>query len=408
MVPYYHRWMAAFPTVADLAAADLETVLGHWSGLGYYARCRNLHRAAQAVARDHRGVVPRDPAALAALPGVGPYTLGAIRSIAFGDPVPLVDGNVIRVLSRLDALEGNPASGPVKAALWARAGALVETGGDPSALNQALMELGATVCTPTGPACLLCPVSASCLARRQGREAELPQVARRPRRRRERAFCAVATRADRVLLARRPATGLLGGLWEPPRVPEAAARAGRRLGTVTHVFTHIELKLEVFALEVAPAAGGRPPRPAATRRGAGCPEAASTPCPSRPWPGRSSPSPGSPPVTPGPDAGAGKHYGESYAQGPAAPSRRGQRWPPAVRRRRTTRSSRPFPSRRAAARSPRRRSSTRPTTRRTWAASPTPRSSRRAPCWRRRRRTSGPPSPAASPAPTTRRPPSRT
>ncbi len=88
VVPYYHRWMAAFPTVADLAAADLETVLGHWSGLGYYARCRNLHRAAQAVARDHRGVVPRDPAALAALPGVGPYTLGAIRSIAFGDPVP--------------------------------------------------------------------------------------------------------------------------------------------------------------------------------------------------------------------------------------------------------------------------------------------------------------------------------
>ena len=258
VVPYYHRWMAAFPTVADLAAADLETVLGHWSGLGYYARCRNLHRAAQAVARDHRGVVPRDPAALAALPGVGPYTLGAIRSIAFGDPVPLVDGNVIRVLSRLDALEGDPASGPVKAALWARAGALVETGGDPSALNQALMELGATVCTPTGPACLLCPVSASCLARRQGREAELPQVARRPRRRRERAFCAVATRADRVLLARRPATGLLGGLWEPPRVPEAAARAGRRLGTVTHVFTHIELKLEVFALEVAPRRRGPP------------------------------------------------------------------------------------------------------------------------------------------------------
>ncbi len=207
----------------------------------------------------------------------------------------------------------------MKAALWARAGALVETGGDPSALNQALMELGATVCTPTGPACLLCPVSASCLARRQGREAELPQVARRPRRRRERAFCAVATRADRVLLARRPATGLLGGLWEPPRVPEAAARAGRRLGTVTHVFTHIELKLEVFALEVAPRRRGPPTEAGCYEARRWIPEAASTPCPSRPWPGRSSPSPGSPPVTPGPDAGAGKHYGESHAQGPAAP-----------------------------------------------------------------------------------------
>ncbi len=258
VVPYYHRWMAAFPTVTDLAAADLETVLGYWSGLGYYARCRNLHRAASVVAEAHGGVVPRDPAALAALPGVGPYTLGAIRSIAFGDPVPLVDGNVIRVLARLDALEGDPASKPVKTALWARAGELVEAGGDPSALNQALMELGATVCTPAAPACLLCPVSAHCLARRQGRETKLPQVARRPRRRRERAFCAVATRGGKVLLARRPATGLLGGLWEPPRIPEEAARAGRRLGMVTHVFTHIELKLEVFALEVAPRRRGPP------------------------------------------------------------------------------------------------------------------------------------------------------
>jgi len=225
--PYYERWLADFPTVQALAAAPESAVLKAWEGLGYYSRARNLHRAVREVATRYGGEIPAEPAVFRSLPGVGRYTAGAVASIAFGREEPIVDGNVRRVFARLlDRAE------PTDAELWDLAGRIVG-GKRPGDLNQALMELGALVCTPRSPGCGTCPVRAECAARAAG------TVDDRPARKVARAVpvehhgVAVVVRGERVLLVQRPDGGRLAGLWEFPgacreageEALEAAARA---------------------------------------------------------------------------------------------------------------------------------------------------------------------------------------
>jgi A/G-specific adenine glycosylase len=265
VIPYFERFVAALPTVAALAAAPEEQVLGLWAGLGYYGRARNLQAAAAQVLARFGGALPRDVEALQSLPGIGRYTAGAIASVAFGVATPVVDGNVARVLSRLMAQETpvDVASGQQR--LWASAASLLDPS-DPSAHNQALMELGALVCTPRQPDCHACPLRLDCLACEAGDPERYPL--KKPKRAPQlaRAVSGLARNPrGQVLVARRPARALLGGLWELPG-GEVAAGASRRatlaaawrerLGVsvavgahracVEHIFTHRRLTLDVF------------------------------------------------------------------------------------------------------------------------------------------------------------------
>ncbi|MEK9499865.1 A/G-specific adenine glycosylase [Gaopeijia maritima] len=267
VVPYYLRWLERYPTVEALADAPLDDVLKSWEGLGYYSRARNLHRAAGVVAEDHGGALPDSFEGLRALPGVGEYTAGAIASIAFERAVPAVDGNVRRVYARL-ADEPRPGTAEVRD--WAER---VVDPARPGDFNQALMELGATVCTPRNPACGGCPVRAHCRALAAGTVEERPAPKKRARVRKELRAVGVFVRsadgkapadAPVALLRRRPAEGLLAGLWEFPSVPlglRAADRAvqagvrelaadlgltavdgpGERLDPVPHQFSHLHV-----------------------------------------------------------------------------------------------------------------------------------------------------------------------
>ena len=201
-------------------------MLAAWRGLGYYARARNLHRAAAAVLERHGGRLPDDVEALRALPGFGRYTVGAVASIAFGREVPLVDGNVARVLARLFGIEGATGEPAREKQLWALAESLVQ-GERPGHWNQALMELGATVCRPEQPTCLLCPLRTHCVALASGRVAEIPAPRARPGRRALHLAVAAIRRGEAVLLVRREGTGLFGGLWELPWRRVRAGDGGR-------------------------------------------------------------------------------------------------------------------------------------------------------------------------------------
>ena len=263
--PYYDRFMNRFPTVEDLGAASLEEVLKAWEGMGYYARARNLHRAARRIVDEHGGKIPGDPARISGLPGIGPYTAAAVLSIAYGRDCPVVDGNVVRVLSRLFHLTDDPAAAAAKKRMAVLAENLLVPGraGD---FNQAMMELGATVCTPRQPDCGSCPVGSLCTAR-----SELPDPSvlprKRPRKQRPHHHVAagIVRRGDEVLIVRRPTDGLLGGLWEFPGwiSEEGAAREGflrhetkRKLGieirvgrafaAVRHAFSHFEMTLHGY------------------------------------------------------------------------------------------------------------------------------------------------------------------
>jgi A/G-specific adenine glycosylase len=268
VIPYYARFLERFPTPRALADAPLDSVLAAWAGLGYYRRARLLHAGARTVVERHDGTLPRDPEALRALPGVGAYTAGAIASIAFGLREPLVDGNVERVLTRLFALGGDPRTGENKKRLWslARAFADCERPGD---LNQSLMELGATVCVPVAPRCLLCPARAHCAAFAAGNPEGYPEKRERPAMRRE---------AWRVLVAMNPEGTAVWlapverGRWEgmllPPmataeEAPDAMAHFAAMgatgvapAGAVTHVLTHAAMELAVFRGTLR----GAPPR----------------------------------------------------------------------------------------------------------------------------------------------------
>ncbi len=272
VVPYYKRWMERFPTLEALADAERDDILQLWKGLGYYSRARNLHRAAGVVRERFDGELPGTVEGLKELPGVGPYTAGAIASIAFDVPTPAVDGNVRRVLSRLFDLPD-----PTDAELRERAAELVDPE-RPGDLNQAVMELGATICAPSSPACGRCPVADLCVARARGTVAERPpSKSRGPVPRREVVSGVTLDPAGRTLVTRRPEDGLLGGMWEFPgtepddgeRAVETARRAvtdrlagdggrvafrkGERaveLTPVEHAFTHLRITYRAVLLEV--------------------------------------------------------------------------------------------------------------------------------------------------------------
>ncbi|HMK74516.1 MAG TPA: A/G-specific adenine glycosylase [Myxococcaceae bacterium] len=277
---YFTPFLARFPTVTALAAAPLDDVLAAWRGLGYYARARNLHRAARAVVQRHHGELPRSAAELRALPGFGRYTTGAVASIAFGLAEPVVDGNVARVLSRLFAVEGLPGDPARERRLWTLAGQLLARD-RPGDWNQALMELGATLCLAARPTCLLCPVRRGCTALARGLVDRLPPPRPPPARRRLRLAAAVVERRGELLLARRPPRGLFGGLWELPSrevAPTAGRAAVRRtlgralgpgatvgewLGDVERTLTHRALTISLFRATAPKVAS--PPRSAGLR-----------------------------------------------------------------------------------------------------------------------------------------------
>lgn len=250
VIPYYRRWMRRFPTLRALAGARRADVLAAWEGLGYYRRAHHLHRAARILAR-RGGRMPRTAEELRALPGVGRYTAAAIASIAFGEDVIALDGNLRRVLARFFDIRGTGRNGRGDKELMRRAGKILPRGraGD---FNQALMDLGSAICTPRRPACGACPLSSDCLAFRRGsqmrprfppRRHPLPRKVRR---------AAVVRRADRVLLLRRPEDGLLAGLWEFPSAGGLSVRIGRRLGEYRQKYSHFEGVVRVFEARLDP------------------------------------------------------------------------------------------------------------------------------------------------------------
>ncbi|MBU2532209.1 MAG: A/G-specific adenine glycosylase [Alphaproteobacteria bacterium] len=265
VIPYFEKFTSIWPSVVDLAAADEEQVLQAWSGLGYYSRARNLHACARRVVEEFAGEFPDNERDLLTLPGVGPYTAAAIASIAFGRPATPVDGNIERVVARLFAVRAPMPE--VKRHLRDRAATLTpgERAGD---FAQAMMDLGATVCTPKRPSCLVCPLQHACEANALGVAAELPYRSRKPDRPVRRGIAFVALSEDgRLLLRRRPDTGLLARMHEVPSTDWLETRpvAGDALrgapvradwwpvpGLVVHTFTHFRLELEVYRAVVAP------------------------------------------------------------------------------------------------------------------------------------------------------------
>ncbi len=259
VIPYYERFLRRFPDVRVLAQAELDTVLKLWEGLGYYARARNLHRAARIVVDQHAGRLPSDEKSLRALPGIGPYTAAALLSIAFGQPSLAVDGNVRRVLSRVYD-ERRFEAGRLR-----ELGTLLigrDRSGD---LNQALMDLGSTVCTPRSPRCPQCPLEGPCLARARGTVEARPERRPAPRRPHHDIAVGVVWRGDEILIAKRRPEGLLGGLWEfpggkpePGESLEAAVvrevkeelgveiAAGSKIASVDHAYSHFEITLHAF------------------------------------------------------------------------------------------------------------------------------------------------------------------
>ncbi len=248
-IPYYERFLARFPDVAALAAAPEQEVLAAWAGLGYYSRARNLHRAAKRIVAE--GAFPRDYEAIRALPGVGDYTAAAVASIAFDLPHAVVDGNVMRVLSRLANDHGDLRSGPVRARIGGMADSLLDRR-RPGDFNQALMELGATVCLPRDPQCLLCPLRECCEARRRGKERLLPVKSPGAKAVRLSLVLLAVRRGGRCLLWRRAEeAGRMAGFWELPESAQApGARIGERLGEFRHTITHHRYSVTVFEAEV--------------------------------------------------------------------------------------------------------------------------------------------------------------
>jgi A/G-specific adenine glycosylase len=269
VAPRFEPFLAAFPTVRALAAADEQAVLKVWEGMGYYSRARNLHRAAQILVERHGGELPDSPAVWAELPGVGRYILGAVLSQAFDRRLPVVEANTKRVLCRLFAQAGDVTSAPVQAWLWETAAAVLpkKRAGD---FNQALMELGALVCTPARPDCPNCPLRAECLARREGVQDRIPRRPARPAVVEVREVCVVVRHKGRVLLARRPPAGRWASMWEFPRTVfepgnnhDTAARRlldslgldaepGPELMTVRYGVTHF--RMTMVCLEAAASA----------------------------------------------------------------------------------------------------------------------------------------------------------
>jgi len=273
VIPYYERFLARFPTVSELAQADDDEVMRHWSGLGYYARARNLHRAARDVVERFGGVFPGTFEALVTLPGIGRSTASAIAAFSSGERRAILDGNVRRVLARHAGIGGSPSSAPVREALWAAAESRLPRK-DIETYTQGMMDLGADVCLPRAPHCLLCPVSADCVARNEDRIAELPGRKARLAARRRRIAMLVVVRGREVLLEKRAPSGIWGGLWSLPEAPAdespgtvlerdwgLAAAEAHPLAPFEHAFTHFTLEVAPWRIRLASTANRPPPAP---------------------------------------------------------------------------------------------------------------------------------------------------
>jgi A/G-specific adenine glycosylase len=234
VVPYFERWIASFPNVSKLAAADEQSVFHHWAGLGYYTRARNLMAAAKTIAGEHGGTIPAEYETLLSLPGIGQYTAGAILSIAFNKPYPIVDGNVRRVLSRIKGWEDDS---PRR--LWEAADDLVKQA-EPRLVNQAIMELGATVCSFRAPRCLVCPVQQHCIAYKTGKQLVIPPVKKRPVTVRVQLVAVMQEQEGRYLMRE------VKGLWEFPMFGELPAGTLTRVGSCRHTITHHRLEVQVY------------------------------------------------------------------------------------------------------------------------------------------------------------------
>ncbi|WP_280770142.1 A/G-specific adenine glycosylase [Salipaludibacillus daqingensis] len=264
VIPYFQRFMSLFPTVYDLAEADEETVLKAWEGLGYYSRARNLHQAVKEVKESYGGIVPKTETEVGNLKGVGPYTAGAILSIAYNIPAPAVDGNVMRVLSRIYANYDDIAKASTRKTFETVVREIISKE-RPSEFNQALMELGAMVCSPKNPACLLCPVQTHCSAKEEGVQDVLPIKAKKkaPTKRKMKAVI-IRDQENNVLIERRPDTGLLAKLWQFPNIETDELNAihsyiqtlgldvelTRKVQEVKHVFSHIVWEIDVYEADV--------------------------------------------------------------------------------------------------------------------------------------------------------------
>lgn len=269
VIPYYERFMSLFPSVEKLAGAEEETVLKAWEGLGYYSRARNLHQAVKEVKESYGGIVPNSEEDISTLKGVGPYTAGAILSIAYNIPAPAVDGNVMRVLARINTIYDDIAKSTTRKKFEAIVREIISTD-RASDFNQALMELGAMICTPRNPACLICPVQNHCSAKEEGVQDLLPVKAKKkaPKKLNMKALV-LKDKEGRVLIERRPDTGLLAKLWQFPNI-EAATRDHtdllshiEKIGIelegvgvhvtqkVKHVFSHIVWEIDVYEARVS-------------------------------------------------------------------------------------------------------------------------------------------------------------
>jgi A/G-specific adenine glycosylase len=266
VIPYFNRFIEWFPTIEELASADEEKVLKAWEGLGYYSRVRNLHSAVKEVNEKYEGKVPDSPEEISKLKGVGPYTAGAILSIAYGVPEPAVDGNVMRVLSRILSIWDDIAKPSTRKVFEKAVRELISTE-DPSAFNQALMELGALICTPTSPSCLLCPVREHCQGFYEGVQAELPVKTKKSKQRHVDLAAAILTDHNgNLLIHKRPENGLLANLWEIPNIEVHLPIERNRdhtaslfleshglevvldkvIGQIEHVFSHLVWNITVY------------------------------------------------------------------------------------------------------------------------------------------------------------------
>ncbi len=265
--PYFERFLTALPTIEALAEVDEETLLKLWQGLGYYSRARNLRKCAEAVVREHGGVIPESVSELKRLPGVGAYTAGAIAAFAYGADAVAIDGNVLRVAARLFFEEGDILDPKTRARIEARISALLPSG-EASAFGQGLIELGATVCVPNAkPKCEICPLAPYCEAHARGLESILPNRRPKAKRRIEEKTVLIVRSPSSVLIRRRPDTGLLAGLWEVPSLDGRASEReilaflrALRLDEVLrmepaapskHIFTHVEWRMTAFSVSVA-------------------------------------------------------------------------------------------------------------------------------------------------------------
>jgi A/G-specific adenine glycosylase len=266
VIPYFNRFMEWFPTIEDFAEADEEKVLKAWEGLGYYSRVRNLHSAVKEVKEKYNGEVPQTPKEIANLKGIGPYTAGAILSIAYGIPEPAVDGNVMRVISRILSIWEDIAK-PSTRKIFEKAVRELISHTDPSAFNQALMELGALICTPGTPSCLLCPVREHCQAFQEGVQNELPIKTRKNKQKSVQLAAVMAVAHNgKILIHKRPASGLLANLWEFPNVEivhplqnekekitalfqeliDIKIKPDKIIGHIEHVFSHLIWNITIY------------------------------------------------------------------------------------------------------------------------------------------------------------------